>query len=315
MNTQFTLEIDPSAVYHRQDDVSNPPPYQTTIKGSLFLASDPSPRVQALLTLAGCKVPPNKGPLKDKTIAWELDAVAQQHGHLSSSDPKTKEDGTARAVYETISETTPKAGRIPAALQTVQGEIQASVLDLVDGHENLAAILRLVGSTEKAGWVYPDIKYYGDLALDISGSFQLPGRDATVSDVIAPLTIPLTPGANGTLQGIATVPLTSSATFNCGSGGTVQAKGAFTGKFTVLLTPSGSADSGQLKMSFIPDLSMLKAPVANTMCTAGDLNDVAWAGIATLLSAKGTFGPTELTYTFTPPAATGSVTFTLHPVK
>ncbi len=312
-NSQFYLEIDPAAVYHRQMDVSGPPPYQATITGSLFMTSDPSPSVRDLLSLAGCSMPPNKGPLPGKTIAWTLDDVAQQHGSLTSSDTKTKDDGTVRAVYETVIEQTPQAGRIPAALQQVQGEIQATVLDLVAGHENLEAITHLAGGADKTFWVYPDIRFYGPLVLDISGSYQIPGRDVTVNNVFANQSVPLTGDPDGTLRGSVSLPVSSSATFICGSAGTVQAKGSFTAKFQVILTAVGGSNSDQLKLSFLPDLSLLKAPVANTQCVAGDLNDVAWAATAVLMTAKPTFGPSDLTYSFTPPKAKGAIVFTLKP--
>jgi hypothetical protein len=314
-NSQIVMQVGPGTVYHKQTDISGPPPYQSNIKGTLFMTADPSPRTRDLLILAGCGAPPNKGPLPGKTIGWDLDAVAQQNGSLNNPETKTKDDGTVSAVYETIAETTPQAGRIPPAMQQVEGVVDATVLDLVPGHENLEALNRLAGGAEKSGRVFLEIRFYGNLALDIAGSFQIPGRDVSVSNVIAPQTIMLTAGSNGTLTGAGTLPLTSSAQFNCGSGGMVQAKGAFTGKLQVILTPTGAADSGQLTLSFLPDLSMLHTPAANIQCVAGDLNDVAWAGVVNVLTAKPTFGPASLTYTFTPPKATGAVTFTLRPVK
>ena len=225
----------------------------------------------------------------------------------------TKADGTVSATYQTIDETTQQAGRISLALQKVTGFLTAEATDLVPGHPQLEAGGRLLGSGVSN--TFPlEIMFYANLALDIGGTYQIPGRDTTVTNVLAPQTIPLT-GSNGTLQGAASLPISSSATFTCGSAGTVKAKGSYTGKFQVIATSGNGTNNDQLSFSFVPDLSMLKAPAANTQCTAGDLNDVAWAGLVSVISAKFTLSSSMPTYDYTPPQATGRITFTLHLVK
>ncbi len=302
--------IGPQSVYHKQTDVTSPPPYQATITGSVVIRA-PTPTQRDLLILAGCAVPPNAGPLPGKTVAWTLDGVAQQHGRFTQTDSQTKGDGTATAIYETIAETAPQAARIPAALQKVQGEIRAEVVDLVDGHPKLAAAGRLAGGGT-AGTMPLEIRFYSNLALDIGGSFQLSSRDTTVTHVIDQQTIPLT-SSNGALQGSGALHVSSSATWDCGSGGTVQAKGAFTGQIAVVATPAG-ANHDQLAFSFQPDLSMLTSPVLNAQCTAGDLSFEAWGALVSLLQAKFSLDSSKLTYAYTPPNATGTITFSLHAV-
>jgi hypothetical protein len=306
-NTQFIIQ-GPQSVYHKQTDETSPPPYQAEVKVTLFMTA-PGPTQRDLLLAAGCKIPPNSGPVPDKTISWTLDSAAQSHGSLTQTNSKTKADGSASATYETIVETTPKAGRIPPALQKVTGNIQAEVLDLIDGHPQLSATDRLAGNLQAGRNALPlEIRFYANLALEIAGTYQIPGRDVSVTNVVISDVIPLTDN-NGVLQGSGKVTVSSSAQFNCGSGGIVQAKGTFSGKITVVAAPT--LDGSQLGFSFIPDLSILKPPAANIMCVAGDLNDVAWAGIVAVLQAKFTLGGNNLTYSFTPPAATGTLKYTL----
>jgi hypothetical protein len=302
----------PVSVYHKQTDVTSPPPFQATLTGTLFLTA-PSPRETDIMNLAGCPTPPNPGPFPGKTIRWSLDSVAQQHGSFTNQETTTKVDGTVTATYETVSELTPQASRIPLALQKDQGLLTAEATDLVPGHPQLEAGGRLFGSGVTN--TYPlEIRFYANLALDIGGTYQIPGKDVTVTNVLANQTIPLTDN-HGTLQGSGTFDISSSATFNCGSGGTVQAKGNYTGKVTVIATPGSGANNDQLSFNFIPDLSALKAPSVNTMCVAGDLNGVAWAGFASILGARFTLSSATLSYDFTPKDATGKVTFTLHGAK
>jgi hypothetical protein len=302
----------PSWVYHKQTDVTNPDPYQAMIKATLFLTA-PTPRESDFMALAGCPTPPATGAFPNKPIHWSLDSVAQQHGSFTSQETTTNADGTATATYTTIDEKTPQAGRLPLALQKAQAGLTAEATDLVPGHPQLEAGGRLLGSGVSN--TYPlEIRFYAALALDIGGTYQIPGKDVTITNVLANQTIPLT-ASNGVLQGNGSFQISSSATFNCGSGGTVQAKGSFTGRITVMATPGSGANNDQLFFSFIPDLSTLKPPAANIQCVAGDLNDVAWAGFASILGAKFTLSSTTLSYDFTPPAATGKITFTLHAVK
>jgi hypothetical protein len=309
-HTQFVMS-GPQAVYHKQTDVTSPPPYQATLTGSL-LSVAPGPAQRGLLSLAGCSVPPNSGPLPGKTIAWTLDDAAQQHGRLTQTDSQTKGDGTATAIYETIAEASPQAARIPAALQTVPVEVRAAVLDLVDGHPKLAAAGRQAGGGI-AGSAPFEVKFYADLALDIGGSFQLASRDTTITHVIAQQTVPLS-NNNGALQGNGALQVSSSATLNCGEGGIVQASGAFTGQIIVAAVPAG-ANHDQLSFSFQPNLSMVNPPVLNAQCTAGDLGFEAWAALVTLLQAKFSLNSSSLTYAYTPSGASGTITFSLHAVK
>jgi hypothetical protein len=310
-HTQIVMIIGPQAVYHEQTDVTSPPPYRATITGNLLIAA-PTSTQRDLLILAGCSVPANSGPLPGKTISWTLDGVAQQHGRFTQTDRQTKADGTATAIYETIAETVPQAGRIPPALHKAQGELRAEVIGLVEGHPKLAAAGHLAGGTAGSMPLELEIRYYADLALDIGGSFELPGRDATITHVIAQQTIPLK-ASNGTLQGSGVLQVSSSSTWNCGSGGTVQAKGAYTGQIMVVAAPGG-ANHDQLSFSLIPDLRILKSPVPNMQCTAGDLGAEAWGALVELLQAKFTLDSSTLTYAYTPPQATGTITFTLHAV-
>ncbi len=309
-HTQIVM-VGPQAVYHKQSDVTSPPPYQATITGSLLISA-PSPTQRDLLILAGCKIP-NNGPLPGKTISWSLDSVAQQHGSFTKTDSQTSGDGTATAVYQTIDETTPQAARIPLTMKKAQGQIQAEVLGLVDGHPKLEAAGRLAGGG-KTGLYYLEIRFYSNLALDIGGTIQLSSQDTTITHVIGNQTIPLT-GSNGALQGTGSLQVTSSATWNCGSGGTVQGKGTYMGKFQVIATPGSGANSDQLSFTFVPDLSMVTGPVMNTQCEVGDLNFEAWGMLVQLLTVNFTLNSSTLSYAYNPPNATSTITFSLHGVK
>jgi hypothetical protein len=303
--------VGPQAVYHKQSDVGSPPPYQATITASLLISA-PSPTQRDLLILAGCTIP-GAGPLPNKTISWSLDSVAQQHGSFTKSDTKTQTDGTVTAIYQTIEETTPQAARMPLTMQKAQGVIQAEVLDLVDGHPKLEAAGRLAGGG-KTGLYYLEIRFYSNLVLDIGGTIRLSSQDTTITHVIANQTIPLT-GSSGALQGTGSLQVSSSATLDCGSGGVIQGKGTYTGKFQVIATPGSGANNDQLSFSFVPDLSMIKGPVLNSQCTAGDLNFEAWGMLVQLITVTFTLNSSTLTYAYNPPNATSTITFTLHAVK
>jgi hypothetical protein len=310
-NTQIIM-AGPTSVYHKQSDVTDPPPYQATVTGSVFISA-PSSQQRDLLTLAGCKTPPNSGPFPDRTVAWTLDTVAQQHGSFTKTDAKTQGDGTVTAIYQAIDETVPQAGRIPPAMQKAVGQIQAEVLDLVPDHPQLEAAGRLAGGG-KTGWIPLEIRFYSNLALDIGGSYQLSSRDTTITHIVDQQTIPLT-GNNGTLQGAGSLKVSSSAPLNCGSGGMVQGKGTYTGKIQVFATPGTGAHPDQLSFKFAPDMSMFNPPVMNVQCVSGDLTFEAWGGLVTVLTAKFTLDSSTLTYAFTPPTATGTINFRLHVVK
>jgi hypothetical protein len=309
INNSQIITSGPQAVYHKQTDVSSPPPYQATVTATLFL-SVPDPRQSDLLTLAGCKTPPNPGRVPNKTIRWSLDSVAQQHGQFTQTESQTKADGTAVAIYETIPETAPQVGRIPLAMQKVQGQLQVEALDLVDGHPQLEASGRLLGSGVKNTY-YLEIRFYSNLALDVGGSFQLSNTDTTITHAIANQTIPLT-NANGNLQGSGSLQVSSTATWSCGSGGTVNGKGTFTGKIQVIATPGSGSNNDQLTFTLIPDITMLTPPVMNTQCVSGNLDFEAYGALVILLAANFTLNSTTSTYAYTPPDATGAINFSLH---
>ena len=54
INNSQLVFTGPASVYHKQTDVTSPPPFQAEIKGTLFLSA-PSPRQSDLLNLAGCQ--------------------------------------------------------------------------------------------------------------------------------------------------------------------------------------------------------------------------------------------------------------------
>ena len=147
---KLTLKADPIALYHWQQDESNPPDYKSILTAKLDFTWRPSPAIRDFLDLIDCGVPEKIGGVPSKTVNWYPSETAQAHGNLIPELVETETSGDkgrageASATYQTIVETVPRPLRIKANRQGPEPAIiEVRVQGLVPDHEKLESVRRL----------------------------------------------------------------------------------------------------------------------------------------------------------------------------
>lgn len=143
---QLALSIEPSAIWHRQED--NPGvPYQSTAAATLvwtFVPHAEDTMNRRILELFGCGTFPEPGPVPGKAVVFKTYGLDGHGSFLPKKSPshesKTDNHGKATAVFETVKETAPPDKR--DEVKYVDGTVEAKALALYPKYDKLEIVIR-----------------------------------------------------------------------------------------------------------------------------------------------------------------------------